>query len=61
MTLIFFRDSSDELRKSENDSFVVKSIRKSSTLITFLKEIDRYSFEGKNIHTVVFYHIHRQT
>ena len=62
MTLIIsFRASSDELRKSENDSIVVKEIKKSLTLITFLNELDHSSFEGKKVHTVFFYHIHRHT
>ena len=58
--IIFFRFSSDELRKSENDILHVGDITKKSTLITFLKEFDHYSIEGKKMHTVFFYHIHRQ-
>ena len=56
MTLIFFfRASSDELRKSENDILDVIEIRTSSTLITFLKELNHYLFEGKKMHTLYFF------
>ena len=61
MTLIIFRASSEELRKSKNDILDVKRITKSSTLITLLKEFDHYSFEGEKMHTVFFYHLHPTT